>query len=363
MRGRKQTDTEPMMMIHHVREIQMRLLSVVAVLIVGMVVGYLFYEPLFEFIKAPLHGSLHYMSPSGSFTFIVKICLMVGVVAALPVAVYNAIMFIQPALAKRLSRARVYVTTFASLLLAATGAGFGFLLIIPLALHFFYGFQIDGLVAIISADEYLRFVMGIVITFALLFQLPLLMCLADHIRPLPPRKLFKFEKYVVLGSIVIAVIVPFANDLTVQTLVASPVIVLYNVSIGLVVLQQLIRKQRNKKQTQRQKAAVRTQERSPQIQELPKKQFAPQSPVVAASVSPRPAAHVASPAALKPMSASASYKRPVRSLDGTLRTRAPMPIRPQPRPTATRVISDIRRPSMPPTRLTNKPSLADDNLQ
>lgn len=365
MRGRKQTDTEPMMMIHHVREIQMRLLSVVAVLIIGMVVGYLFYAPLFEFIKAPLHGSLHYMSPSGSFIFIVKICLMVGVIAALPVAVYNAIMFVQPALAKRLSRTRVYVTTFASLLLAAVGAGFGFLLIIPLALHFFYGFQIDGLVAIISADEYLRFVMGIVITFALLFQLPLLLCLADHIRPLPPRTMFKFEKYVLLGSIVIALVVPFANDLTVQTLVASPVIVLYNISIGLVVLQQMFRKRRAKKLLRRQQD-VRQKTSTPEHlhnAELPRKQSIPQQPLAAAASTTQ--SQPASPATQKITAAPTYRQRPVRSLDGTLRSRAPMPIRPQPRPTATRVISDIRRPSPSSpraTRLAQKPSLADDNL-
>jgi sec-independent protein translocase protein TatC len=101
-------------MFHHVREIQLRLLTVVAVLLVGMVVGYLFYEQLFQFIKSPLHTDLHYTSPAGSFNFIIKICMMVGLVGALPVAVYNIIMFIQPALKERISRLRVYVTTFLS---------------------------------------------------------------------------------------------------------------------------------------------------------------------------------------------------------------------------------------------------------
>ena len=107
MGRRHHSTTEPTMMIHHIREVQLRLLAVFAVLIVGMIVGYIYYEPLFEFIKAPLNAPLHYMSPAGSFTFIIQICLMVGIVAALPVAVYNVIMFIQPALKERLSRLRV----------------------------------------------------------------------------------------------------------------------------------------------------------------------------------------------------------------------------------------------------------------
>lgn len=244
-------------MIHHIREIQLRLLSVVAVLIVGMVVGYFFYEPLFEFIKAPLSGPLHYMSPASSFTFIIQICLMAGIVLSLPVAVYNGIMFIQPALSQRLSRRRVYATTLTSLILVAAGAAFGFLLIIPLALKFFSGFQLNGLEAVISADEYLRFVVGIIITFVLIFQLPLLMSLADHITPIPPKKMIKFEKYIVLGSIFIALVVPFANDLTVQTLIASPIIVLYNVSIVVVLIQHAFRAKRVRKMA-KQEAKTKT---------------------------------------------------------------------------------------------------------
>ena len=233
---------EPTMMIHHVREVQLRLLVVVLVLIGGMAVGYIFYEPLFAFVKAPLHAPLHYMSPAGSFTLVVKLSLIAGVIAALPVAVYNAIMFVQPALSKRLSRMRVYLTTLASLIFGAGGAAFGFFFILPMALQFFYKFQVSGLEAIISADEYLQFVAGVIITFVLIFQLPLLMSLADHITPLPPKKLLKLEKYVIVGSIIIAIAVPFSFDPIVQLLIASPIIILYNLSILVIVTQHYAKK-------------------------------------------------------------------------------------------------------------------------
>lgn len=232
---------EPTMMLHHIKEFQIRVLVVVAVLILGMVVGYYFYEPLFAFIKAPLGGPLHYTSPAGSFSFVIKICLLVGTIAVIPVAVYNAIMFIQPALRKKLTRARVHFTTFFSLLLAAAGASFAFLVIIPLALQFFFKFQVDGLVALISADDYLKFVVNVIITFVLIFQLPLLISLIDHITPLTPKKLFKAEKYVIVGSVAIGVLVPFALDPVVQLLIASPIIILYNISIGIVLIQQRLR--------------------------------------------------------------------------------------------------------------------------
>lgn len=285
-----------------------------------MVAGYFFYEPLFAFIKAPLDAPLHYMSPAGSFTFIIKICLLVGVVAALPVAVYNVIMFVQPALSKQLSRLRVYVTTFASLGLAGGGAAFGYFVILPLSLRFFYKFQVEGLEAIISADEYLRFVIGVIITFVLIFQLPLLMSLADHIRPLPPRKLLKAEKYIIVGSVFIGVIVPFALDPAIQLLIASPIIVLYNLSIVLVLAQQFFRRQRKKK----------SKKQSEPRADPPIKTYI--SPGIPLMPEPAPVPAVADPAP-EPTPPTSSYPR---SVDGMLRTSRPVrtlvPERPRLRP-------------------------------
>lgn len=233
---------EPTVMMHHIKELQLRFLVVGLIFVAGAAVGYLFYEPLFDFLRTPLNTSLHYTSPAGSFNLVIKICMMVGIFVMIPITVYNLVMFTQPALREKLSRLRVYSTTLASLLLASMGAAFGFFIIIPLALKFFFKFQVDGLVALISADEYLRFVVSVVITFILIFQLPLIISFIDHISPLQPKKLFKAEKFIVIGSLVVALLVPFALDPAVQFMIASPIIILYNLSIGIVLLQRWVRR-------------------------------------------------------------------------------------------------------------------------
>jgi sec-independent protein translocase protein TatC len=229
-------------LIHHVKEIQARLLCVVAVLLLGMAVGFFYYEQLFNIIRLPLHTDLHYTSPAGSFNFVIEVCFVVGIIVTLPVAVYNAIMFLQPALSTQLSRSRVYLTTFFSLALAASGALFAFLIILPLALKFFFKFQVDGLVALISANDYLNFVVNIVVTFVIIFQLPLLLTTIDHIKPLSLRTLIKGEKYIIVLGFAIALIVPFAMDPIVQLLIASPIIILYNIAIVSVLVQHAFRK-------------------------------------------------------------------------------------------------------------------------
>lgn len=233
---------EPTVMMHHIKELQLRFLVVGLIFVAGAAVGYLFYEPLFDFLRTPLNTPLHYTSPAGSFNLVIKICMMVGIFVMIPITVYNLVMFTQPALREKLSRLRVYSTTLASLLLASVGAAFGFFVIIPLALKFFFKFQVDGLVALISADEYLSFVVSVVITFILIFQLPLIISFIDHISPLQPKKLFKAEKFIVIGSLVVALLVPFAFDPAVQFMIASPIVILYNLSIGIVLLQRWIRR-------------------------------------------------------------------------------------------------------------------------
>jgi sec-independent protein translocase protein TatC len=221
----------------HIRELQMRLIICVAFLVVAGVIVYFFYEPILALLRSPLNAPLYYSNPAGSFAFVMKICFMGAVAVTIPVIIYNLIMFIAPAFTDKLPMRRVYFTTGFSIVMAAAGTAFAFNCILPGTLRFFGGFQVSGLHALISADSYLNFVTNMIITFVLVFQLPLLIAFIDSIRPLPPKKMLKMEKWVILGSLIIAALVPFAFDLITCLLIALPIVVLYNLSIVLVVTQ------------------------------------------------------------------------------------------------------------------------------
>lgn len=230
----------------HVRELRMRLLvSAIALVIAGVAV-YFFYEPILALLRSPLDAPLYYSTPAGSFAFVMKICFMGALAVTIPVIIYNLIMFVRPVFEDKLPLGRVYGTTALSAVLATAGAVFAFIFIIPGSLHFFAGFQVDGLSALISADSYLGFVTNVIVTFILVFQLPLLIAFIDSIRPLPPKQLFKMEKWVILGSLVISLLVPFAFDLMTCLMIAAPIVVLYNLSIIIVVLQHAHTKRHNR---------------------------------------------------------------------------------------------------------------------
>lgn len=221
----------------HIRELQMRLIvSAVALAVAGTIV-YFFYAPILAFLSSPLGAPLYYSSPSGSFTFVMRICFTGALVFTIPILAYNIIMFVRPAFIKVLPMKRVFVTVGSSTALAIAGAIFAFYCILPGTLSFFKGFQVTGLNALISADNYLGFVTNIIIMFVIVFQIPLIIAFIDKIKPLQPRKLLRIEKWVVLGSLIVALLAPFTYDLVTSLLIALPIIVLYNLSIILVVFQ------------------------------------------------------------------------------------------------------------------------------
>ncbi|HEY8886056.1 MAG TPA: twin-arginine translocase subunit TatC [Candidatus Microsaccharimonas sp.] len=228
--------TDGQVLMDHIRELRTRIIVCAVVLIVGGVVGYLFYNPILEWLRSPLGTNLYYSTPAGSFNFVLKVSSMIGILAAVPFIIFQLIMFVQPVFKEKLSTPRIVFYTVASILLAVAGACFAFYGILPGALKFFAGFQVAGLSALIDANNYLNFVINAIVTFILVFQIPLLMVIIDRIKPISPKKLFAAEKYVVLGGLLVSLIVPFAMDITTCLLIASPIVILYNLSVGMIVI-------------------------------------------------------------------------------------------------------------------------------
>lgn len=210
-------------------ELRKRVLWSVAVVFLGAGFGYLFKTQIINALAQPLHMPLYYTSPSGGFLFVMQVCLLVGGLVALPVILYNAIRFFEPAFAKsKLSRQRISVIILISASLAVTGVAFSYFIVLPASIHFFSLFNVGPVSAWISAKEYLTFATSYLMMMALLFQLPLVLLVANSIRRFPPGSIGKWRKWVVVGAFVIAF--PLTYDMVSQALMAIPIIFLYEVS-------------------------------------------------------------------------------------------------------------------------------------
>lgn len=232
MKGRtKLTGQQVLPVSLHIRELRSRLLFCGLVFIAGSVVGYLNQQHLIAFMKGLIDESLYYTSPAGNFSFIMKISAVVGLAMVVPVLVFNLLRFIQPALEKKIRYSRIWIASTMSLVLALAGIAFAIFLIMPIALHFFAGFRVNGVEALISANSYLDFITKAVMSFAVLFQIPLILLIINSIRPIPPGTLLKYERHVIVAAFVVGLLMPFAYDPVTQLIIATPIIVLYNLSI------------------------------------------------------------------------------------------------------------------------------------
>ena len=220
----------------HLRELRLRLFVSFLFFVAGGVLTYCLNVPILQAIQQSLRQTLYYTTPAGAFNLAMKISFIGGVVFVLPAIIYNAASFVQPALTRRFTKAELRLMTMLTLALAAAGAAFAYYLVVPMSLNFFQKFDVKGFQSLISATEYVNFVVNCVLIFVIMFQLPLLLLFIDRVKPLPPKKLWGFEKFVVVGSLVIALVLPFTYDPLTQFLIALPIIVLYNISICLIML-------------------------------------------------------------------------------------------------------------------------------
>lgn len=220
--------------LQHMRELRQRLSWAALVFFVGGLAGYAFRSPIIGHLRQPLHESLYYTTPAGGFNFVMKVAVATGLIIAVPVLFYGIVKFTQPAFAKQITNRRVRIVTAMSLILGAAGAAFAFFVVIPMSLHFFQGFKNADVTSLISANDYLNYVITCIMSFILMFQVPLVILFIDKIKPIPPSKLIKYEKYVIIGSLILALLLPFTYDPLTQFLVAVPLVVLYNLTVVLI---------------------------------------------------------------------------------------------------------------------------------
>lgn len=221
--------------IEHVRELRWRLFICVAFIVIGGAVGYAIRGSLLELIQRPINQILYYTTPTGGFSFVFKLCIFFGLVIALPVIVYHVIKFIEPAVTKSSNR-HFALAVLWSLVLAAAGISFAYIISLPAALHFLANFGEGNIESLINAEAYFNFAIAYLVGFALLFQLPLIILFINRVKPLKPKKMMSAQRFVLLGSFLIAAILTPTPDPVNQLLMAAPAVVLYQISIVLVMI-------------------------------------------------------------------------------------------------------------------------------
>lgn len=257
--GKKGKDGEKeMSFLQHLEELRWHIIRSILAVVLFMIIAFIFKDILFgtiilgpkkpDFITNRLLCQLgeHFnttalcintkplnlisIKMSGQITTHITAAMVAGIILAFPVILWEFWQFFKPAL--KASEARYAKgAVFAASGLFFIGVLFGYFMLAPLSIHFLSSYEIDPMVVNqINVRSYIGTLTSICLATGLIFELPIITFFLTKIGIMTPTFMRKYRKHaIVLIFIVAAIITP--PDVFSQTLVAIPLLILYEVSI------------------------------------------------------------------------------------------------------------------------------------
>ena len=217
----------------HLNELRSRFIKSLIALVVGTGISAVFTFRVLEFLKGPAGDTpLVYIDPTEFITTYFKVALLGGFILAMPVVLYQMIMFAAPGLTPREKR-YVLVSVPGIILSFAAGVVFAWFILIPPALNFLLNFGGDVAEANIRIGRYINLILALTLWVGLSFQTPLVMTLLSRLGVVKPSSFAKRRKMAIVGAFIAAAVFTPTFDPVNQTLLASPIIVLYEIGIWL----------------------------------------------------------------------------------------------------------------------------------
>src|SRR5882762_2403698 len=225
-----------MSFLEHLDELRKRIVYSAIAIAVCVVIGFAFISKIVDFILAPTRKALPpgvkliYTQPGEAFSLYVQIALIMGVVLAAPVIMYQVWMFIAPGLysnEKRLAIPFVFFTTFGFLL----GAMFNHYIAFPFMMAFFASFNTPDLAFMPKLDDVFGLYTKMLLGMGIVFQMPAVVFFLAKMQMITARFLIKHFKYAILIIFVAAAVITPTGDMMTQTIFAAPMVALYILSI------------------------------------------------------------------------------------------------------------------------------------
>ena len=248
----------------HLVELRKRLISAVAAIGVGVILGFVVAKHFINFIIEPmqkalranhLDDKLYYTNPAGYISLVINLSIYLGLVIAMPWVLYQIWLFVAPGLYKH-ERGAVASFIGSSMFLFLGGIAFGYFVMLPQVLTFIVGFANDGPIKpLISINEYFSLILVVLLGLGVVFEMPVVIFILSLFGIVTPKFLLKNFRYAMLLITVAAAIVTPTPDATTMLVFMAPMIVLYFVSV--LVSYSVVRKKRAKALTEEQAPLTR----------------------------------------------------------------------------------------------------------
>jgi sec-independent protein translocase protein TatC len=240
--SRKADPAGRMPVMGHLRELRNRIVKAALAIILGTVLGLIFFGPIWSVVTHPFcsavisgHSGCKTLGDQlvvngifDPFMVRVQVAFFAGLIASSPVWLYQLWAFIAPGLYSR-ERRWTYLFVGAAVPLFVGGAALAYL-VMSRGLHYLLNLAPHGVMVLPSISTYLSYFQGMILGFGVTFELPLALIILNMAHILTHARFRKWRRLMIFGAFLFAGIANPSPDPISMLLLAAPCVVLMEIA-------------------------------------------------------------------------------------------------------------------------------------
>ncbi|HEX7490841.1 MAG TPA: twin-arginine translocase subunit TatC [Candidatus Limnocylindrales bacterium] len=218
----------------HLVELRNRLFKAALSLVPGSIIGFILSGRIIHILRAPLPTDkpLVALGLTEPFMIQMQVALVVGIILAMPVILYQFWAYVSPGLTPtERSAARPWVPL--SMFFFALGVCVAYF-ILPFAAGFLYNYQTSDITLTLTAESYFSFITTLFLAFGLVMEFPIFLVLLSKVGIISSKKLERYRRQAILGMVVFSTVVTPGADFVSPIVMSVVMVVLYEVSIVMI---------------------------------------------------------------------------------------------------------------------------------
>ena len=225
----------------HLDELRQRIINSILSIVISIFFSFLVIKPIINFLEIPAKNIRLLQLAPGEFLFVaIKIAGYTGLIISLPYIFYQIILFISPGLTSK-EKGLILPAVLGSGILFFLGLLFSWWVLVPAAVSFFIKFGADIVEPIWSIEKYFDFVLLLMSSTAIAFQLPVLQFILGSLGIVTTEKMISNWKIVVMFSAILSAVITPSTDPLTMSLLSLSIILLFFVGTGLTYLSESIK--------------------------------------------------------------------------------------------------------------------------
>lgn len=220
-------------LVDHLNELRQRLLICLIAVFAGTVIAFIFAEQIFHILMVPAGKvSLVFIDVTEMLGVYMQVSLICGIALAMPVIIYHLIMFVSPGLTSQ-EKKYVYIVLPWIFVMFVAGVVFSYYILLPPAIQFLINFGAGIASPQIRISNYISLIGRLLLASGLIFEMPVVSTFLARLGIVNWRWMGQQRKWAIIFAFLLGAIITPTIDPVNQTLIALPLIVLYEISIWL----------------------------------------------------------------------------------------------------------------------------------